>query len=108
MNTYQGTIIEQSLTDADILKILKVIKTWTDEDWILHDVVVTEEDISHIQRSLIEGPWYVHVWHDNEMVIIFKEKIFRVDRFDTGTWNDAIAYGLSIGVPREQLDFLTE
>jgi hypothetical protein len=108
MNTYQGTIIEQSLSSTDILKTFKVVKTWTDDDWILHDVVVDDEDISIVQQALREGSWYIHVWHDDEMVIIFKEKIFRVNRFDIGTWNDAIEYGLSIGVPREQLDFLTE
>jgi hypothetical protein len=108
MGKYQGTIIEQSLENTDILKEFSITKTWTDEDWILHDIEVDEDAFLIIQRSLANGPWYVHMWRDNEIVIIYKEKIFRVNRFDRDTWKEAIAHGLSIGIPKEQLDFLTQ
>jgi hypothetical protein len=108
MNIYKGTIIEQSLTSTDVLKTLKITKTWTDEDWVLHDIEVDEELVSAIQQSLADGPWYVHLWRESEMLVIFKEKIFSVNRLDTTTWREAIDHGLSKGIPKGQLDFLTK
>jgi hypothetical protein len=105
---WQGTIIEQSLTNSDVLESLNVTKTWADEDWVLHDFEAGEEAVPAIQQSLADGPWYVHLWRGKEIIIIFKERIFRVHRFDKATWQEAIEYGKSKGIPIEQLDFITK
>lgn len=104
----RGTIIENSLADKSVLADLKIIKTWNDEDWILHDVILDESQIKIIQQSLDDGPWYVHVWEDDNMVVIYKNKIFHIRKPDINTWSEAIEYGKNLGIPEEQLDFLTD
>jgi len=104
---YQGTIIENSLISKDILDKVKISKTWKSGDWILHSVVVDENIISELSHSLDNGPWYIHVWQSgkDDVIVIFKDKIFDIKFSDKSTWIEAVNYGKSIGVPEEQLDF---
>jgi hypothetical protein len=103
----KGTIIENSLSDKSILKKIQIDKTWKDEDWILHSVRIDEDMISELSKYLADGPWYIHLWETgkDEVKVIFKNKIFNIKYSDKSTWKDAVAYGESIGIPEEQLDF---
>jgi hypothetical protein len=103
-----GTIIENSLKDKSILKQVKIVKTWQDDDWILHDVLIGEESAREFGRYLNDGPWYVHFWKEgkDDILVVFKDKIFTIKHSDKSTWQEAIDYGKSIGIPAEQLDFV--
>ncbi|MFC1733934.1 hypothetical protein ACFL6I_26835 [candidate division KSB1 bacterium] len=111
---YKGTIIKESLTDDSILNQLEVIREWTEEDqdssegvWHLYTVLVSKDDISTIQPYLKrEEGWYTHFWKENNVIVVFRDKTFEIDSTDKSTWKDAVDYGLSVGVPIEQLDFL--
>lgn len=48
----------------------------------------------------------MHFWQDRDVIVVFRDKMFEVNFDDKETWKDAVAYGLSVGVPEEQLDFL--
>lgn len=104
---YKGTIIENSLSDKKILDQIKIVKTWQDEDWTLHNVLVEEEQIPELAKYIADGPWYIHLWQPgkDEVKVIFKDKVFDIKFSDKTTWAKAIAYGQSIGIPIEQLDF---
>lgn len=104
---FKGTIIENSLQDKKILDEVSVLKSYRLDDWALHDVELEENKIPELSYSLAEGPWYIHVWKGDSIIVIFKNKTFRINAFDKMTWNEAIAYGKSIGIPEEQLDFKT-
>ena len=41
----------------------------------------------------------------DDIIVIFKNKIFNIKYSDKKTWSEAVAYGKSIGIPEEQLDF---
>lgn len=103
----KGTIIENSLADKGILSHLKIESTRQSGDWILHDVLIDEDKIPALSKSLADGPWYIHLWHPGEdtVIVIFKNKTFTIKFSDKSTWTDAIAYGKSIGIPEEQLNF---
>lgn len=111
---YKGTIIKESLVDESILSTLEVVREYTEEDqddtedkWHFYTVLVSKNDISTIQPYLKrEGGWYIHFWKGNNVIVIFRDKTFEIDSIDKSTWKDAIDYGLSVGVPIEQLDFL--
>ncbi len=107
---YKGTIIESSLTDKSILAKVQIQKTYQSGDWILHDVLVEAELISELSKYLADGPWYIHLWESgkDDVKVVFKDKIFDVKFSDKSTWTDAVAYGKSIGIPDEQLDFPIE
>lgn len=103
----KGTIIENSLQDRSLLDKVQITRTWRDGDWVLHDVLVDEAQASEIGKHLSDGPWYIHLWQSGEddFLILFKDKSFRVKSSDPKSFADAIAYGKSIGIPEEQLDF---
>lgn len=104
---YTGTIIENSLADTSILKKLQVLNTRNAGSWVLHDVLLEEKDVLDLQAALSDGPWYIHVWEGggDEVIVLFKDAVFTLNYRDKTTWADAVAYGKSIGIPEEQLDF---
>lgn len=104
---YKGTIIENSLANKEILKKLRINKTWQEGDWILHSVALDEDQISELSRSLDNGPWYTHIWHQgkDDVKVIYKDKTFDIKFSDKSTWIDAVEHGKTIGIPKEQLDF---
>jgi len=104
---YKGTVIENSLADKNILKRIQIQNTRQAGDWVLHDVLVDETQIPELSKSLAEGPWYIHLWEGgkDDVIVIFKNKIFKIKFSDKTTWADAVAYGKSISIPDEQLDF---
>ncbi|MBY0472914.1 hypothetical protein K2Q00_01340 [Patescibacteria group bacterium] len=106
----EGTIVENSLDDRAVLDSLEILRSWTDEDWKLHQVRTTRETALGLADHLVEGPWYVHFWErgKDDVLVVFKHKIFDIQHSDKSTWKDAVAYGKSIGIPEEQLDFLID
>lgn len=104
----KGTIIENSLDDKGVLADLQITKTWNDEDWILHDVIVGKECIPSIQKSLADGPWYIHFWKDDDITVVYKHRIFHIKKSDKNTWSEAVEHGKTLNIPEEQLDFLTD
>lgn len=107
---FKGTVVENSLKDASIFQQLQVGKTWQAGTWVLHDVLVTQEQINQLSEHLADGPWYMHFWEpgQDEVLVVFKDKIFTIQHSDKSTWTEAIAYGKSLGIPEAQLDFLIE
>ena len=49
-------------------------------------------------------PWYAHLYNDEELIVIFKEKVFRVTSHASG-WQPIIDYGKSLNIPVSQLTF---
>lgn len=104
---YKGTIIENSLSNKDLLKKIRIKRTWQDGDWTLHSVFLDEDQVAELSRSLDNGPWYIHIWKQgqDDVKIIFKDKIFDIKFSDKSTWAEAVEHGKSLGIPVEQLDF---
>ena len=50
----------------------------------------------------------MHFWEPgkDEVLVVFKSKTFDIKHSDKSTWSEAMAYGKSIGIPEEQLDFV--
>ena len=107
---YRGTIVENSLKDKSILKDLKIDRIYQDEDWLINDVIVSEDQINKLGQYLEDGPWYMNFWKPDadEMVVVFKDKNYKMRQSDKSTWADALEHGKSIGIPEEQLDFYTK
>lgn len=104
---FKGTIVENSLSNKDILTKVKIERTYHSGDWKLHDVFIDEKQIPELSKYLAHGPWYIHLWKQgkDDVRVVFKEKAFTIKFSDKSTWQGAIAYGKSIGIPEEQLDF---
>ena len=104
---YTGVIVQNSLKNPSILDGFQILKKWTDEDWELYKVDATKEQIQSLSGELSDGHWYTHFWQDNELIVVFKDKIFEFDVNDKDGRLAAVEYGMSIGIPEEQLDFRT-
>lgn len=122
MKKYSGCIIEESLTNKDVLKEFIITKTnvekVTEESntpdldvWTMHIVEITEDKIESIVPLLSKsidgsrknGGWYTDLKSDDWHYIIFSGKVFKVDRSSGEQYEQAKEYGMSIGIPEYQL-----
>lgn len=111
---YIGTIVEESLKDNRFVNTLSVIGVKisltdiTKDRWHMYKVRITEDQLSELANQLKPEKWYMHFWHGDQVVAVFPGKVFRFNYSDRTTWSGAIAYGKSIHIPEEQLDFLID
>ncbi len=121
MNNYRGVIIEESLENKEVLKKLKIISTKIEKvtekhmtpwltQWTLHTVQIPEnkakEIAQEISKSLDQnhmGSWYTDFKNKIHHYIIFRDKIFYIDRTSKEQYNEAKRYGISLGIPEYQL-----
>lgn len=108
--SFRGMIVEESLADPSVINHLSIkgVQITDPGRWHVYTVELTDHQIGGCQNWLKEGPWYMHFWRGDEIIVVFKERIFRFSRHDKSTWTEAIAHGLKLAIPKEQLDFLTE
>ena len=113
MEKWKGCIVEESLEDTRVLNTIEIIKIKiTSEEepekrWHIYNALCSEEEIDKIHQQLKKS-WYMHFWRDTKMIVLFKEKKYMLDRDNKDTWKEAVDYGLSINIPKEQLDFEIE
>ena len=118
---YKGVVIEESLENASILKKLKIIDTKVEsatekhktpwiKQWTLHTVEIPENQAYNIAKELgevldSEHDWYADFKNNHFHYIIFRNKVFKVDRSKKEQYDNVIKYGVSLGIPDYQLDF---
>ena len=119
---YKGVIIEESLKDKAVLKKVQILETKVEQvveehktpwlqQWTLHTVLVGQEEITEIAQELSRSldsersSWYADIKNESTHFIIFREKVFEVDRTSKDQYDEATAYGASLGIPAYQLDF---
>jgi hypothetical protein len=101
---YKGIIIEESLEDKNLTKKMQILDTKVAGTWTIRTILISKSDIDGLMPYIKQG-WYAHFWHGGEMIVIFKDKIFKFKHNEPASWREAIGYGISIGIPRKQLDF---
>ena len=121
---YTGVIIEESLENKDILKDVKILETKVEEateehktpwvkQWTLHAVEIPEGQAQNISEKIshaldAEHPWYADFKNEAHHYIIFRGKVFFIDRASKKQYDEAKNYGISIGIPEYQVDFHPE
>lgn len=121
---YKGTIIEEGLADKSVLKKIQIIKTDVEKvtenhktpwlkQWTLHIVEIPEERSQEIADDLSsalepEHNWYADFKTKKSHYIIFKNKVFKVDRSKPDEYEKVKKYGIGLGIPDYQLDFSPE
>ena len=118
---YQGVIIEESLENKDILKDVKILETKVEEvveehktpwikQWTLHTVEIPENEAGNVAEKISKAPasehnWYADFKNDSHHYIIFRDKVFYIDRKSKEQYDEAKLYGISLGIPEYQVDF---
>ncbi len=118
---YKGVIIEESLQDVSILQKLKILETKVEpitpehktpwlKQWTLHTVSIDEsdaekiaEEISHSLDYFHGSAWYADFKNDNIHYVIFKDKVFKIERTKPEEYKAATYYGISLGIPPYQV-----
>ncbi|MFA6082587.1 MAG: hypothetical protein WC773_04255 [Patescibacteria group bacterium] len=114
MNKYTGTIVEESLDDNRLINEFNILNTRISgaenpaDRWHLYKVDATKEQLEELSKHIKPQKWYAHFWCDDEMIVVFRDKMFDQKVNDKNTWEPAIRYGLSHGIPIKQLDFVVE
>jgi hypothetical protein len=118
MADYEGCVIGESLTDPTLINKMRVWRAWISPEamlsddrgttvrWHIYWVTCTASDIDRLQTHLQPWRWYAHFWRGSEMIVVYCDKRFGLDRFDRASWIPAIEHGKAKGIPDEQLDFL--
>ena len=118
---YQGVIIEESLGNKDILKDAKISETKIEEvvekhktpwvkQWTLHTVEIPENQAKDVAEKVSKAldpkhDWYADFKNDTHHYIIFRDKVFYIDRKSKEQYDEAKRYGISLGIPEYQVDF---
>lgn len=106
---YHAIIIEESLADKSSLNNFRILNTKIDGDWHLHVIEIPdiEKAIEIIQPAMvIDDEYYWHIFDDgNILVVVFRDKAYRMDPADKLTWKEAQEHGANLGIARHQLDF---
>ena len=119
MNNYKGVIIEESLSDNSVLKDVNIISTkvekvtdrhktpWVSQ-WTLDTFEVTDKQADSLADKLSgsldpDHNWYADYRNDKYHYVIFKNKVFKIDRNKKSDYDEMIKYGLSVNIPDYQL-----
>jgi len=110
---WKGVILEESLEDKSILKLVKIIKTDVSklggEDRVMtfHYFELDDKDKDRfVNRGIkaIKQSFYMHIVKEGVMYVIYKSHMFK---FSKGfpELETAREYGLSIGIIKKQMPF---
>ncbi len=118
---YKGVIIEESLADKSALDGLKILiqeievveeaheTPWL-EKWTCDTVEVPEATIDEVTQRLASaidiehcGNWYCDFKNDNWHYVVFRDKIFKINRKSRDDYVKMQEYAASIGLPAHQM-----
>lgn len=118
---YKGVVIEESLQSLEILKQLIILSTKVEQvieshktpwlkQWTLHTVEIDKNNAQDIADKISsaldsEHDWYADFKNNKYHFIIFRNKIFRVNRNNPEEYKEVKKYGVGLGIPDYQLDF---
>jgi len=119
MNNYKGDIIEESLGDKSVLKEVNIISTRVEKvtaghqtpwlsQWTLDSIEVNVGQADGLADKLCkmldpEHGWFIDYRNDNYHYVIFKNKVFKIDRNKKSDYDEMVKYGVSVGTPDYQL-----
>lgn len=118
---YKGVIIEESLRDTSVLEQIKIVSTkiepvkeshktpWL-KQWTLYTVEIDEDKIETVAEKIkgaleTEHNWYADFKNEKYHFIVFRNKVFKVNRSKQEEYEKVKKYGMTLGIPDYQLDF---
>lgn len=119
---FSGVVIEESLDDKSVLQGLKITDTKVSQvnkksktpwlkQWTLHYVEIPEVFAESAAQKLSKAleskhAWYADFKNDSVHFIIFKNKVFKIDRHSMQEYQQASDYAVSLGIPIYQANFV--
>lgn len=123
-NNFIGVIIEESLEDKSILDDVKIINSKVEKvvekhrtpwvkTWTKHNVEILKNQADDVAKKLnntldSKHNWYADFKNNDFHYIIFKDKIFKINRSKKEEYDEATKHGISLGIPDYQVNFSSE
>lgn len=106
---YHGIIIDKQFISPTIVEDFKTFAKKIDGSWAIYGIEVEDKEIESTMKKIQKEtrpnePWYAHFYNDENLYVVFKEKIFKVKPHKS-SWNEIIEYGKTLNIPEEQLTF---
>lgn len=106
---FHGILVNMAFTDKSFPIHFNLFAKKNAGDWTLYGVEISrdglDQAITQIQtRMRDDAPFYAHLYDDQMLVVIFKNKVFKVTSH-ASSWEDIMLYGKGLNIPQEQLDF---
>ena len=119
---YKGLLLKESLNDETVLNLINTTKTeiwdniqnaskgqpkkWTaiyfEFEGSEEEAIIKAETLSRALKEM----WYMNFSTEEEIYVIYpKNKFYKYVKGDEQRKQEAINYGLSIGIPQSQLDW---
>ncbi|MDD2376492.1 MAG: hypothetical protein PHD15_04550 [Clostridia bacterium] len=107
---YYGYIIEESLINKKVLNKFKILKLILTSEWHLYKFELNKEDIYALSENINNATkWYCHFWNDNkDLIVVFKDKVFETTLDDLEEQEKIKQYGINLGIPKSQMNFLID
>lgn len=116
MDKYRGIIIAESIKDEKILKDIekKSVEKYAHKlnneiDTTIYKVEIDAEEIDSfsrkISKSILPKGFYVHFLYDNKMIVVYPNKVFKLEKENSKEIEDCISYGMSLGIDKKMLKF---
>ena len=120
---YKMRVVRGAFIDPSILDTLgaKTIENLERDVWIsIDEVPATLEEVKEMQKQIVKHyddkniPWYMDGYKENDkdnLIVAFGAddgeggRIFQFKRDDEDKIKEVVDYGISKGIPKEQLDF---
>lgn len=118
---YKGIIIEESLENNSIFRDVRITSTkvevvrkehrtpWVNQ-WTMHTVEIPVDKVNDVAEKISHAldskhNWYADFKNSANHCIVFRNKVFMVDRQSKEQYEEAKKYGISLGIPEYQVDF---
>ncbi len=100
------------IISTEVEKVTEKHQTPWLSQWTLHSVEIPESESGEIAEKISQslgrghgGSWYADFKNDTYHYIIFRDKVFKIDRSNKTEYNEVVKFGVSLGIPNYQLDF---
>ena len=108
-NIFHGILLDVAFVDRHYPETFSIFAQKKVGDWGLYGIEVPRDNLENTVRSIqthmqASGHFYNHIYDDEIIIVIFKERVFRATSH-VSSWKDIQHYGITFGIPFEQLDF---
>ena len=108
-NMFHGILLDLAFVDQGYPKSFSLFAQKLSGDWGLYGIKVDRNDFESVVASIqshmkSDKPFYNHLYDDEMLIVIFRERIFHMTTH-ASSWKDVKQYGLTLGIPEQQLDF---
>ena len=106
---YHGRIIDEEFKDKSFPNSFKLFAKKQSGSWGIYGIEIEDEKVEEAIKSIQDNmrddeAWYAHLYNNEELIVVFKNKVFRV-KPHVSSWKAIIDHGRELHIPEEQLDF---